>query len=50
MMDIKNENEVVLTDRIPREDWVLGPAERVGRLLFKRPVVDKKGKLLPEIG
>jgi len=49
MMDIRNENEVVLCDRTPREDWLLKPAERMGRLMLKRPVLDKKGRLLPEI-
>ncbi|KKS80143.1 MAG: ATP-grasp domain protein, partial [Candidatus Beckwithbacteria bacterium GW2011_GWA2_43_10] len=49
LMDIKSEDEFVLCDRVAGEESVLKPAERLGRLVFKRQVVDKKGRLLPEI-
>ena len=39
----------MLCDRVAGEESVLKPAERLGRLVFKRRVVDEKGKLLPEI-
>jgi len=48
-LDIINENEIVLTDKVMGEDTVLKPAERVGQLIFKRRVLDGKGRLLPEI-
>lgn len=48
-MDLKDENEFVLCDRVVGEESVLKPAERLGRLVFKRQVVDEKGSLLPEI-
>ena len=52
-MDIKDDppagGEFVLCDRVAGEESVLKPAERLGRLVFKRQVVDKKGRLLPEI-
>lgn len=49
LLDIKSEDEFVLCDRVAGEESVLKPAERLGRLVFKRQVVDKKGSLLPEI-
>lgn len=49
ILDIKNENELVLCDKVVGQHTVLKPAERLGRLLFKRQVVDKKGRLLSEI-
>jgi len=49
-LDIKDKNEVVLCDKVVGENMVLKPAERVGRVMFKRQVLDGKGKLLPEIG
>ena len=49
LLDIKSEDEFVLCDRVAGEESVLKPAERLGRLVFKRQVVDEKGSLLPEI-
>ena len=53
LMDIKDDppagGEFVLCDRVAGEESVLKPAERLGRLVFKRQVVDEKGRLLPEI-
>ena len=53
ILDIKDDppagGEFVLCDRVAGEESVLKPAERLGRLVFKRRVVDEKGKLLPEI-
>jgi len=49
LMDIKSKDEMVLVDRVPNESQVLKPAERVGKLLFKRRIIDDKGRLLPEI-
>jgi len=49
LMDLKDEDEFVLCDWVAGEESVLKPAERLGRLVFKRQVVDKKGRLLPEI-
>ncbi len=49
LMDIKSKEEVVLCDKVMGENSVLKPAERIGRLIFKRQVIDEKGRLLPEI-
>lgn len=49
LLDIKSKDEFVLCDRVAGEESVLKPAERLGRLVFKRRVVDEKGRLLPEI-
>ncbi|MCG2692200.1 hypothetical protein L6272_05225, partial [Microgenomates group bacterium] len=49
LLDIKSKDEFVLCDRVAGEESVLKPAERLGRLVFKRQVVDEKGRLLPEI-
>ena len=46
LLDIENENEFVLCDRVPTEDMVLKPAERLGRLIFKRRIVTDEGELL----
>jgi len=49
LLDLKNDHELVLADRAPLRYSVLKPAERIGRLIFKRPVIDHKGRLLPKI-
>jgi hypothetical protein len=49
LLDIKDEAEYVLCDRLVGESNVLKPAERIGRLLFKRRLIDDQGRLLPEI-
>ncbi|MDZ7586901.1 MAG: hypothetical protein U0946_04045 [Patescibacteria group bacterium] len=49
LMDIKGEDEFILCDRVVGEESVLKPAERLGRLVFKRQVINEKGRLLPEI-
>ncbi|MBU1084830.1 MAG: hypothetical protein ABIJ43_03305 [Candidatus Beckwithbacteria bacterium] len=46
LLDIKSEDEFVLCDRVPTEDMVLKPAERMGRLIFNRRIVTDKGELL----
>ena len=46
LLDIKNDNELVLCDRVPTEEMVLKPAERLGRLVFGRKIVTDEGKLL----
>ena len=46
LLDIKKDNELVLCDRVPTEEMVLKPAERLGRLVFSRKIVTDKGKLL----
>ena len=47
LLDIKDENEFVLCDRVPTEQMVLKPAERLGRLIFGRRIVTDEGELLP---
>jgi len=49
LLDIKDKSEVVLCDKVVGENMVLKPAERIGRLMFKRRVLDDKARLLPEI-
>jgi len=49
LLDIQSEDEWVLCDKIPTEEAVLKPAERVGRLMFKRRVMGDDNRLLPEI-
>jgi len=49
LLDIKDKNEFVLCDRIVGEEAVLKPAERLGRLVFKRKVMGQDNRLLPEI-
>jgi hypothetical protein len=49
LLDIRDKNEMVLADKVVGERMVLKPAERIGRLIFKRRVLDDKGRLLPEI-
>jgi len=48
LMDIKSDDEFVLCDRVPTEEMVIKPAERLGRLVFKRRIVTDEGELLPE--
>jgi len=48
-LDIKDKNEVVLCDKVVGKNMVLKPAERLGRVMFKRQVLDEKGKLLSKI-
>jgi len=49
LLDIKDKDEVVLADKVVGENMVLKPAERIGRLILKRRVLDDKARLLPEI-
>jgi hypothetical protein len=49
LADIKSDDEFVLCDRAPNKGQVVKPAERMGKLMFKRQVIDNKGRLLPEI-
>lgn len=49
LMEIQSNDELVLADRLPTEECVLKPAERLGKLMFKRQIVDEAGRLLPEI-
>ncbi|MBU2052219.1 ATP-grasp domain-containing protein, partial [Patescibacteria group bacterium] len=49
LLDINSDDEFVLADRIPTETMVIKPAERVGKLIFKRQIIDDTGRLLPEI-
>lgn len=49
LLDIRDKDEMVLADKVVGERMVLKPAERIGRLIFKRRVLDDKGGLLPEI-
>ena len=46
LLDLKSEDEFVLCDRVPTEEMVLKPAERLGRLVFKRRIVTDEGELL----
>ncbi|MFH2061636.1 MAG: ATP-grasp domain-containing protein, partial [Candidatus Beckwithbacteria bacterium] len=46
LLDIKNEDEFILCDRVPTEEMVLKPAERMGRLIFNRRIVTDEGELL----
>ncbi len=49
LSDIRNDDEFVLCDRVPNQGQLVKPAERMGKLMFKRRVIDEKGRLLPEI-
>ena len=49
LLHLQSEDEFMLTDGVPRQGSTLKPAERLGRLLFPRAIVDKTGRLLPEI-
>lgn len=48
-MDIKADDEFVLCDRIPNPGQIIKPGERIGKLIFKRRIIDDEGNLLPEI-
>jgi len=49
LLHLQGEDEFVLTDGVPLQGQALKPAERLGRLLFNRAIVDETGRLLPEI-
>ena len=49
LMDIKADNEFVLCDRMPNQGQTVKPGERMGKLMFKRRIIDDQGNLLPEI-
>lgn len=49
LLDIKSANEFILCDRVPNQGQAVQPGERIGKLIFKRRIVDDKGNLLPEI-
>lgn len=49
LTDLKSDAEFVLCDRIPKQGQTVKIGERVGKLIFKRRIVDDRGNLLPEI-
>ncbi|MFH0942987.1 MAG: ATP-grasp domain-containing protein [Candidatus Beckwithbacteria bacterium] len=49
LLDLKDENEFVLAERVVEKGSLLKSRSRLGRLVFKRQIVDNKGNLLPEI-
>ncbi|MCX6816441.1 MAG: ATP-grasp domain-containing protein [Candidatus Beckwithbacteria bacterium] len=49
LLDLKSKDEFVLADRVVEKGSLLKSRSRMGRLVFKRKVVDKNGRLLPEI-
>ncbi|KKT83109.1 MAG: ATP-grasp domain protein [candidate division WWE3 bacterium GW2011_GWC2_44_9] len=49
LLDIKSDDEFVLADRIPGLGKLVKPGERLGKLMFKRRIIDDAGNLLPEI-
>jgi len=49
LLDIKSDDEFVLADRIPGLGQTVKPGERMGKLMFKRQIIDDTGRLLPEI-
>ena len=49
LLDIKADDEFVLCDRIPNPGQIIKPGERIGKLIFKRRIIDDEGNLLPEI-
>lgn len=49
LMDIKGDNEFVLADRVPNKGQTIKVGERMGKLIFKRRIIDEKGNLLPDI-
>ena len=49
LMDIKADNEFVLCDRMPNQGQTVKPGERMGKLMFKRRIIDDQGNLLAEI-
>lgn len=49
LLDIQSDDELVLCDRIPNQGQTVKPAERMGKLIFRRRIIDDQGNLLPEI-
>lgn len=49
LLDIKNDDEFVLADRIPSLGQTVKVGERMGKLMLKRQIIDDTGRLLPEI-
>lgn len=49
LLDIQSDDELVLCDRIPNRGQTVKPAERMGKLIFRRRIIDDQGNLLPEI-
>jgi hypothetical protein len=49
LLDIKSNDEFVLCDRVPEPGQVVKPGEWIGKLIFKRRIIDNSGRLLPEI-
>lgn len=49
LLDIKSDDEFVLADRIPGLGQTVKPGERMGKLMFKRQIINDTGRLLPEI-
>lgn len=49
LLEIKSDDEFVLADRIPSLGKSVKPGERLGKLMFKRQIIDDSGNLLPEI-
>lgn len=49
LLDIKSDDEFVLCDRIPNQGQLVKSGERMGKLIFKRRIIDDNGNLLPEI-
>ena len=49
LLDIKSDDEFVLCDRIPNQGQLVKSGERMGKLIFKRRIIDNQGNLLPEI-
>jgi hypothetical protein len=49
LLHLQGDDEFILTDGVPLQGQTLKPAERLGRLLFNRAIVDETGRLLPEV-
>lgn len=49
LLDINGDDEFVLCDRVPNRGQTVKPGERIGKLIFKRRIIDEQGNLLPEI-
>lgn len=49
LLDIRSDDEFVLCDRVPGRGQTVKPGERIGKLIFKRRIIDDSGRLLPEI-
>ncbi len=48
LLDLKSSDEFILADRAPEQYMILKPAERIGRLIFKKQIINEKGEILPE--